>query len=61
MWSLRRSFKDKSDSYLVQSFVGETRVLGVVSASAMDEDEDGSEGEGEDEREDDGVGKGKRI
>ena len=31
MWSLRGSFVDKEDKYLVQSFVGETRVLGVVS------------------------------
>jgi len=38
MWSLRKSFFDKDDSYLVQSFVGETRVLGVssvVSEEAM--------------------------
>lgn len=30
MWSLRRQFDDSQDSYLVQSFVGETRVLGVT-------------------------------
>jgi DNA damage-binding protein 1 len=32
MWSLRAKYDDTRDSYLVQSFVGETRVLGVVSA-----------------------------
>ena len=29
MWSLRQSFDDTQDAFLVQSFVGETRVLGV--------------------------------
>lgn len=31
MWSLRKSFHDVEDAYLVQSFVGQTRVLGVFS------------------------------
>jgi len=41
MWSLRKSFSDKDDAYLVQSFVGETRVLGVASmpAEAMQDEE----------------------
>ena len=50
MWSLRASYSDKEDSYLVQSFVGETRVLGVGSNSetSMDvENEDGQEEEEE--------------
>lgn len=33
MWSLRQSFSDAHDTYLVQSFVGETRVLGVVETT----------------------------
>jgi DNA damage-binding protein 1 len=37
MWSLRKSYADKDDAYLVQSFVGETRVLGVTSVVAPDE------------------------
>jgi DNA damage-binding protein 1 len=53
MWSLRQSFDDVQDTYLVQSFVGETRVLGVVmnnssgssgnlnaSSSSMEEEEE---------------------
>lgn len=40
MWNIRRSFDDVQDSYLVQSFVGETRVLGV--ASSNDQNEDGN-------------------
>ena len=36
MWSVRKSFHDKDDTYLVQSFVGETRVLGVVSGGVGD-------------------------
>ena len=39
MWALRQSFGDSHDAYLVQSFVGETRVLGVVETSFADEDE----------------------
>jgi DNA damage-binding protein 1 len=51
MWSLRQSFDDDQDTYLVQSFVGETRVLGVVnnnnnnnsnaSSSSMEDDDGG--------------------
>lgn len=33
MWRLRPSYAASDDAYLVQSFVGETRVLGVVMAS----------------------------
>eukprot|EP00934_Nitzschia_sp_Nitz4_P007930 Nitzschia sp. Nitz4//scaffold17_size182527//65374//69935//NITZ4_001847-RA/size182527-processed-gene-0.49-mRNA-1//-1//CDS//3329539319//7920//frame0 len=51
MWSLRRAFDDSADAYLVQSFVGETRVLGVTSVensqSSMEEDE-AEESTGED-------------
>eukprot|EP00980_Cylindrotheca_fusiformis_P029024 scaffold22701_cov123-Cylindrotheca_fusiformis.AAC.3 len=41
MWSLRQKFEDTRDAYLVQSFVGETRVLGVTSVEdeAMMDDE----------------------
>jgi DNA damage-binding protein 1 len=38
MWSLRQSFDDAQDSYLVQSFVGETRVLGVTAVDATMDD-----------------------
>jgi DNA damage-binding protein 1 len=38
MWSVRKSFSSKDDSFLVQSFVGETRVLGV--SASVDEEED---------------------
>lgn len=38
MWSVRKSFVSKDDSYLVQSFVGQTRVLGVSSLADGDED-----------------------
>ena len=40
MWSIRKSFKDAEDAYLVQSFVGDTRVLGVVAARPSENDED---------------------
>lgn len=46
MWSLRKSYSDTMHTYLVQSFVGETRVLGVTAGGAddaamsTDEDED---------------------
>ena len=36
MWSVRKSFGDKQDAYLVQSFVGETRVLGVSTSEDDD-------------------------
>jgi hypothetical protein len=47
MWSLRASFDDTQDAFLVQSFVGETRVLGVSNGEASaggggnDDDDDG--------------------
>lgn len=56
MWSLRKNFEDTQDTYLVQSFVGETRVLGVTAAvdtmdesqtEAMEHDEQGEEEEEE--------------
>ena len=37
MWSLRQSFGDSHDTYLVQSFVGETRVLGIVETNFAEE------------------------
>ena len=44
MWNLRAKFGDDAeDTYLVQSYVGETRVLGVVSAEDDDDDEDEEE------------------
>jgi DNA damage-binding protein 1 len=37
MWNLRQKFDDTQDAFLVQSFVGETRVLGVTT---LEGDED---------------------
>ncbi|KAG7357385.1 mono-functional DNA-alkylating methyl methanesulfonate [Nitzschia inconspicua] len=37
MWSLRAKYEDTQDAYLVQSFVSETRVLGVSSAEQSQE------------------------
>lgn len=31
MWSIRKSFHDSEDSFILQSFVAETRILGVTS------------------------------
>lgn len=44
MWSLRRKFSDDDDMFLVQSFVRETRILGVQSSGSGDEMEDGEGG-----------------
>jgi len=38
MWNVRKSFQDNDDAFLIQSYVGETRILGVVQ-----EDENGEE------------------
>jgi DNA damage-binding protein 1 len=54
MWSLRKEFSDTQDTYLVQSFVGETRVLGVAALDA-DRMDDSQTGGGDDAAmEDDG-------
>lgn len=45
MWSLRQKFDDTRDAYLVQSFVGETRVLGVTSAESEEEEDTMNEDE----------------
>eukprot|EP00571_Detonula_confervacea_P013192 CAMPEP_0172297872 /NCGR_PEP_ID=MMETSP1058-20130122/741_1 /TAXON_ID=83371 /ORGANISM="Detonula confervacea, Strain CCMP 353" /LENGTH=1677 /DNA_ID=CAMNT_0013007075 /DNA_START=54 /DNA_END=5084 /DNA_ORIENTATION=- len=47
MWSLRRKFNEVDDTYLVQSFVRETRVLGVQSVKDDEDMEDAEEGEEE--------------
>jgi DNA damage-binding protein 1 len=49
MWSLRANYEDTRDAYLVQSFISETRVLGVISLeqpheSAAMEVEEGKDG-----------------
>jgi DNA damage-binding protein 1 len=48
MWSLRRTFADEDDSFLVQSFVRETRILGVQSGgeAEMEEEDDEDQEEG---------------
>jgi DNA damage-binding protein 1 len=46
MWNLRRKFEDIDDSFLVQSFVRETRVLGVQSIKDVAEMEDNEDGGG---------------
>jgi DNA damage-binding protein 1 len=38
LWNIRQSCHDAHDSYLVQSFVGETRVLGVAAPGDDDDD-----------------------
>ena len=43
MWSLRRRFKDEDDTFLVQSFVRETRVLGVQSVGGEEDMEEEEE------------------
>ena len=47
MWSLRRKFTDVDDSFLVQSFVRETRVLGVQCVKDVVKMEDDGKEEGE--------------
>ena len=44
MWALRGTWKDKHDSYLVQSFVAETRILGVVKSTGTMQEEEDEEG-----------------
>jgi len=41
MWNIRKSFHDSDDAYLIQSYVGETRILGVV----VNNDEDDQHGD----------------
>lgn len=44
MWNVRKSFYDNDDAFLIQSYVGETRILGVVEEEESGEDsEDGGE------------------
>lgn len=43
LWSIRKGWGEKEDAYLVQSFVGETRVLGVTT-DAMEENNDDEAG-----------------
>jgi DNA damage-binding protein 1 len=52
MWSLRHDFDDAHHTYLVQSYVGQTRVLGVTSSSG----EDDVQMEGADDEDDEEVG-----
>jgi len=47
MWNVRKSFNDMDDAFLIQSYVGETRILGVAvdvegEESDMDDVEDSS-------------------
>lgn len=42
MWNVRKSFHDVDDAFLIQSYVGETRILGVVADD--DDVEDASDG-----------------
>jgi DNA damage-binding protein 1 len=50
MWSVRAKYEDTQDAYLVQSFVSETRLLGVIAVeqpheSASMEVEKGKDGD----------------
>jgi len=49
MWSLRRRYDDVDDSFLVQSFVRETRILGVQSSVEGDDDEMEEDNDSEEE------------
>ncbi len=47
MFNIRKSFHDLDDAYLIQSYVGETRILGVaveIDVDDLDETEDSTEG-----------------
>lgn len=46
MWSVRANYKTTQDAYLVQSFVGQTRVLGVTTVEAEEEEEQEDEDAG---------------
>ena len=48
MWSIRKSFYDSDDAYLIQSYVGETRILGVLidESDIVDLEEDSEEQKG---------------
>ncbi len=52
MWSLRRGFDEQDDTFLVQSFVRETRILGVQSSKDLEMD--GSTDMDDDEEEEEG-------
>jgi len=53
MWNLRGSYEEDKDKYLVQSFVGQTRVLGVISNEDEDAEMDTGEEKMNDDEEDD--------
>lgn len=46
MWSIRKSFHDSDDSFILQSFVAETRILGVTSDNddALNDEDEGEVG-----------------
>ena len=51
MWSLRRGFNEQDDTFLVQSFVRETRILGVQSSKDLEMEEGTSKDDMDDEEE----------
>lgn len=55
MWSVREAYTSRQDAYLVQSFVGQTRVLGVTTVEA-DEDAEPIEEDREEEDDDEEAG-----
>ena len=54
MWSLRRGFDEQDDTFLVQSFVRETRILGVQSSKDLDIEEFKEDMDGDDDEEEEG-------
>jgi len=54
MWGLRRKFSHDDDAFLVQSFVTETRILGVQNAKDADVDAMEKEGDTDDDSEPEG-------
>eukprot|EP00984_Skeletonema_dohrnii_P033571 scaffold30518_cov61-Skeletonema_dohrnii-CCMP3373.AAC.1 len=55
MWSLRRGFDEQDDTFLVQSFVRETRILGVQSSKVLEMDDSQDDMDDDDEEEEGGA------
>jgi DNA damage-binding protein 1 len=47
MWAIRAHWADQYDSYLIQAYVAETRILGVVSSGKHGDDEEENHDDGE--------------
>lgn len=56
MWSLRRGFDEQDDTFLVQSFVRETRILGVQNSKDLAMDDAGGKDDMDDDDEEEEEG-----